>query len=276
MFIKKAAAFFTGAVVLALALPVFAVSQTSEKTADATPAARQTAETAPAEARETADATPAAQESVGTERTNEPWATEDAHHEAASTVSPFSTPLAKDLKKRAGQGSLSLYMDGKDLTGGQARIKWQDLSTTPPTAILKAIGPDGSVVSPIYDSSDDGVVCVDESGLVTAVGYGVAVITATLDAQKAMVQVSVEREVRRVVIIGEDSVSHGRSIKLRAFDQDGNRINAVWRSSSEALATISADGVLTARRNASGQSVDITAFADETLGVFAVKNIRID
>jgi hypothetical protein len=167
-------------------------------------------------------------------------------------------------------------MDGKDLTGGAALISWPSLATPAPTAVLKAIGPDGAVVSPVYDSSDDDVVYVDESGLVTAVGYGVAVITATLDAQKAELQVSVEHEVLRVVIIGEESVAHGRSIKLRAFDQDGNRIKAVWRSSSDKLASISSEGVLTANRRASGQTVEVTAFADETLAVYAVKSIQID
>ncbi len=167
-------------------------------------------------------------------------------------------------------------MDGADLTGGEALINWPDLSTAPPTAVLKAVGPDGSVVSPVYDSSNDGVVFVDESGLVTVVGYGVATITATLDAQQAMLQVSVAHEVRRVIIIGEDAVSHGRSIKLRAFDQDGSRIRAIWRSSSEDLASIDADGVLTAKRGASGQSWTSRRSRDETQAVFAVKNVRID
>ncbi len=256
MFLKKMAAFLTGAMVLALTLPVLAASQTSEKTADATPAA--------------------AQEAAETVEPDKPQATEATETETPATIAPVDTPSAERKEQAAERGALSIYMDGRELTGGAALINWPDLATPAPTAVLKAIGPDGSVVSPVYDSSDDGVVFVDDSGLVTAVGYGVAVITATLDAQKAVLQVSVGNEVRRVVIIGEDSVVHGRSIKLRAFDQDGKRISVNWRSSSEKLATVNSDGVLTAGRRASGQSVDVTAFADEAHTVYAVKSIRID
>jgi hypothetical protein len=260
MFLKKMAAFLTGAVVLALALPVLAASQAPEKTADAEPVE--------------------AQEAAETEQPDKPRATEAVETDAPeatppSTMPPDNTPPAR-REKVAADGSLSIYMDGKNLTGGAALINWPDLATPAPTAVLKAVGPDGSVVSPVYASSDDGVVYVDESGLVTAVGYGVAVITATLDAQKAVVQVSVGHEVRRVVIIGEDSVGHGRSVKLRAFDQDGSRINVIWRSSSEKLASVNSDGVVTAGRRASGQSVEITAFADEALTIYAVKSIQID
>lgn len=270
MFMKKLAAFLTGAVVLCLTLPVLAASQTPEKTADAAPAA----------ARETADATPATErETDETDETDEPEAPRadgESEADAGQSIAPDNTPPAQKTEKPAERSELSIYLDGKDLTGGEALINWPDLTTAPPTATLKAVGPDGSYVSPVYDSSDDGVVFVDESGLVTAVGYGVATITATLDAQKAMLQVSVSHDVRRVIIIGEETVSHGRSVKLRAFDQDGNRIRAIWRTSSEKIATVNADGIVTAKRGASGQSVDVTAFADENLAVFAVKNIRID
>ena len=255
MFVKKMAAFLTGAVVLALTLPVLAAAQTSEKTLDTTPAA--------------------AQEAAETVEPDKPQTTKEIETEAPS-ITPDNTPSTQRKEQAANKGSLSIYMDGRELTGGAALLNWPDLATPAPTAVLKAIGPDGAIVSPVYDSSDDDVVFVDESGLVTAVGYGVAVITATLDAQKAVLQVSVGQDVRRVVIIGEDTVDHGRSIKLRAFDQDGNRINAIWRSSSEKLASINADGILTAGRRASGQSVEVTAFADDALTVFAVKSIRID
>ena len=281
MFLKKMAAFLTGAVVLALTLPVLAASQTSEQTADAAPAVAQeaAADATPAAAQKSAETEqpdiPQATEAIETEQPDAPQATEEIVTEAPGTIAPEDTPPAGREEKAAEQGELSIYMDGRDLTGGAALINWPDLATPAPTAVLKAIGPDGAVVSPVYNSSDDGVVFVDESGLVTAVGYGVAVITATLDAQKAVVQVSVGQEVHRVVIIGEASVAPGRSIKLRAFDQDGNRINAIWRSSSEKLASIDSDGVLTANRRASGQSVDVTAFADEAHTVSAVKSIRI-
>ena len=257
MFMKKMAAFMTGALLLALALPVLASSQAPEKTADVTsPAAQEAAEE--------------------TEQPEKPQATVDAGAEQAPEATPKTTPDVQGEKRTVSPSELSLYVDGQDLTGGAAMLNWPDLATPAPTALLRAVGPDGASVSPTFESSDDNVVAVDATGLVTAVGYGVATITATLDAQKAILQISVGQEAQRVIIIGEDTVSHGRSIKLRAFDQDGNRIQAVWRTSSEKIATISKDGVLTARRSASGQSVDVTALAGEDSGVFAVKTIRIE
>ena len=257
MFMKKVAAILTGAVVLALTLPMLASAQTSEKTADTT--------------------TPAAQEAA--EKTEQPDGTKtplDLQTEPAPESIPSNTPEAQRPPKTAEQGALALFVDGKDMTGGSALLNWPDLSQAAPTALLRAIGPDGAYVSPIFESSDADVIAVDASGMVTAVGYGVATVTATLDTQKAFLQISVGQEVQRVVIIGSDKVSHGRSIKLRAFDQDGNRIHVTWRSSSDKFASVSPDGVLTASRSAAGQTVDITALVGEASTVYSVKTIQID
>jgi hypothetical protein len=257
MFMKKMAAFLTGAVVLALALPVLVSAQAPEKTADATqPAAQEAAEEPeqPAKTREAVD--------------------QEASQAPEST--PENTPEAQRTEPPKNQDVLSIYVDGKDVTGGAVTLNWPDQTQTAPTALLKAVGPGGENVSPLYEISDDAVANVDPSGFVTAIGYGVATITATLDTQKAELQISVGQEIQRVVIIGSDTVPHGRSIKLRAFDQDGNRIQAVWRSSSDKIASVSPDGVVTASRGASGQTVDVTALADEGSGVYAVKTIRIE
>jgi len=257
MFMKKMAALLTGAVVLALTLPVLASAQTSEKTADATaPAAQEAAEE--------------------TEQPDGPESTVDSQTDPAPESAPLNTPEAQRAPKAAGRGALALFVDGKDMTGGSALLNWPDLSQAAPTALLRAIGSDGANVSPVFESSDAGVIAIDASGMVTAVGYGVATVTATLDTQKAFLQISVGQEVQRVVIIGSDKVSHGRSIKLRAFDQDGNRIHVTWRSSSDKLASVSPDGVVTASRSAAGQTVDITALVGEASTVYVVKTIQID
>ena len=256
MFMKKMAAFLTGAV-LALALPVLASAQAPEKTADATaPAAQE-----------------AAEEAAQPEKTQ---AAAEPEETPSGESIPEITPEAQRTEKPAKQSGLAIYVDGRDVTGGAAVLNWPDPDLAAPTAVLQAVGPDGISVSPVFESSNAGVVAVDDSGLVTAVGYGVATITATLDARRAELQISVDQEVRRVVIIGESAVAHGRSIKLRAFAQDGNRIRAVWRTSSDKIAIISPDGVLTARRGASGQSVDVTAFAGAGSGVYAVKTVSVE
>lgn len=257
MFMKKMAAILTGAIVLALALPMLVSAQAPEETADANK--------------------PAAQEAA--EETEQPQKTQEAVEQEPSQApesTPENTPDAQQTENPAKQDALSIYVDGKDVTGGAVTLSWPDQTQAAPTALLEAVGPDGANVAPLYQTSDEAVADVDPSGYVTAVGYGVATITATLDKQQAELQISVGQEAQRVVIIGADAVPHGRSIKLRAFDQDGNRIQAVWRSSSDKIASVSQDGVVTASRGASGKTVDVTALAGGDSGAYAVKTIRIE
>ena len=257
MQMKKMAACLTSAIVLALALPVLAGAQTGEKAADA--------------------ATPAAQEAP--EDTGKPLqspkAEPEADKEAPPAPMPSGRPEAPNTQKPASPGALTLTFCGKDVTGGTAALGWTNASQEAPTALLKAAGPNGRPAMPVYKSSNEAVAKIDTSGLITAVGYGVTTITASLNGLAVGFELAVSQEATRLVIIGEDVIAPGRSIKLRAFDQDGNRVSAVWRSSSERFASITPEGVMTASRAASGKTVEITATAGEA-GVSAVLKVRIE
>ncbi len=275
MFTQKVAACLSGLVVLALALPMLAGAQAPEKASEsAAPAAQEAAEEPdqpePSEKDNTeidaADATGAA-DAAG----------EGDEADAADPSVPAEAPEPDEADADgAATGALALLLDGQDVTGGDVSLSWAEGEGEVPTALIRAVGPDGLSVSPDYFSSDPAVADVDESGLVTATGLGTATVIATLDAQTASLQVSVGRRIERVVIIAEDSVSPGHSIKLRAFDQDGNRISVKWHASPERLVEITSEGVLTVRRAVAGQAVEVTAAAEDGSMVSAVKEIRIE
>lgn len=257
MFMRKMAACLTGAVLVALTLPLLAGAQTQDvSTENSTPAAHEAAKE-PGQPNET-----------------DPPKPENQPTQAALTPEP--SPSGAENEKTAKTKGIALLLNGKDVSGGTVTLDWPGEPTAAPTMRIQAIGPDGQSVTPEFSTSNPSVASVDASGIISAIGCGVATVIARLDAKIASFQITVGRKVDRVVIIAEDSVSPGHSIKLRAFDQDGNRISVLWRSSSEKIARVNEDGVLTARRGASGQSVEVTALAGEGSDVFAVKTIQID
>ena len=257
MQMKKVAACLTSAIVLALALPVLAGAQTGEKAAEA--------------------ATPAAQEAPEDtgKPVESPKAEPEAEKAATAEPTPAGTPETQNTQRPVTPGALTLTFGGKDVTGSAAALGWTNASQEAPTALLKAAGPDGRSVTPVYKSSNESVAKIDASGLITAAGYGITTISASLNGHMVRFELAVSQEATRLVIIGEDVIAPGRSIKLRAFDQDGNRVSAIWRSSSEKFATITPDGVMTASRAASGKTVEIIATAGEA-GVSAKLKVRIE
>jgi len=257
MQMRKMAACLTGAIVLALTLPALAVAQTGEKAADAvTPSAQEAPE----------DAGKPAQS---------PKAELDAEQTAPAAPTAYETPETPNTQRPAAPGGLILTFGGKDVTGGTAVMSWTNASQEAPTALVKATVPNGRPATPVFKSSNEAVARIDASGLITAVGYGVTIISASLDGTVVGFELAVSQEATRLVIIGENTIAPGRSIKLRAFDQDGNRVNAIWSTSNEEFASITPDGVMTASRAASGKAVEITATAGES-GVSASLTVQIE
>jgi len=259
MGIKRVAACLTGAALIVLSLPLIASAATAEKTVES---AARAAQEQPAEEPDQPD------------RTSQPGQPVQPGTPAAE-ADETAAPVQSEQTFEDPAQPLTLYLDGRDVTGGAATIGWTGSEAAKSAPLLKAVAADGQPVAPEFLSSDAQVVTVDPAGLVVPAGYGVATVTATFDGQTAACEITVGHKIERLVIISEDTVSPGRSIKLRAFDQDGNRVSAVWRSSSEKLARVSADGVLTASRAAGGRSVDVTALAGEDSEVSAVKTIEI-
>ena len=108
----------------------------------------------------------------------------------------------------------------------------------------------------IWTSTDTGVVTVTVQGLVTAVKNGVVRITARSGSASASVDVKVMQAAGRIVIAPEAAtlMSIGETVQLtaRVLDQNGQPVAdalVTWASSDEAVATVSAQGLVTAVSN---------------------------
>ena len=104
-----------------------------------------------------------------------------------------------------------------------------------------------------WSSGDNAVATVDASGLVTAAGNGTAAITATSGSASGSASVTVAQAATAVAVTPESVTlsSVGDTARFAAEVQDANG-NAVagasvsWASADEAVATVDADGLVTA------------------------------
>ena len=114
-----------------------------------------------------------------------------------------------------------------------------------------------------WRSSAASVATVSSSGTVTAVGAGTATITATVDGKNGSSTITVRRPaVDRVVVAPALTIlERGATVTLRAtpYDARGNALSGrtvTWTTSDDRVATVNAQGVVTAKR---GGSATITA-----------------
>ena len=112
----------------------------------------------------------------------------------------------------------------------------------------------GAVVR--WQSSDEAVATVSAQGLVTAVANGVARVTATSGSASAGIDVTVMQSAGSIVIAPDEAtlMSLGATVQLTAtvLDQNGQSVEdavVTWQSSDEAVATVSALGLVTAVKN---------------------------
>ena len=128
------------------------------------------------------------------------------------------------------------------------------------TVQLQAIAQDanGHTVSVELDwtSSDPTVAWVDASGLVTAQANGTTSVTATTGTLADSVAVTVDQQVAGVSIAPPDSDpldAIGVTVQLQAAAQDANghtvSVEFDWASSDPAIATVNANGLVTAHTN---------------------------
>ena len=103
-----------------------------------------------------------------------------------------------------------------------------------------------------WSSSDAAVAPVDGSGLVTAVGNGVAIITATAGAVSESVTVSVAQTVSSITVSPGVAglIGPGATVQLtaEAFDENGNPVAGAefsWESNDVAVSTVDAGGLVT-------------------------------
>lgn len=130
---------------------------------------------------------------------------------------------------------------------------------------------DATDVKLAYLSSDESVATVDESGNVTAVGVGECTITTTIVADttataedagvdsemlvvpenaKAETKVTVSKAIESITLDSNEgvlTVGNTHTIKATVFPEDATDKAVTWKSSDESIATVDAEGNVTAK-----------------------------
>lgn len=147
---------------------------------------------------------------------------------------------------------------GKIINVSTVKLDKTSISMTPGTInILRAtVTPlNATNKSVTWTSSDEKVAKVDQTGKVTAVGAGTAVITATVGGDKvktAKCTVSVITKVSGVTLDQSNvSIAAGEKVALKATVNPDNATNknVVWSSSNPAVAKVDQNGNVTAVKN---------------------------
>ena len=130
-----------------------------------------------------------------------------------------------------------------------------------------------------WTSSDESVATVDENGVVRAVSMGTATITATpgdATLQKtAACAVTVSRSVESVTIDTASATLYtGKTLQLaaQALPEDATDRKIVWSSSDPAVATVNANGLVTAKTPG---KITITATANDGSGFSAECELKV-
>ncbi len=139
-------------------------------------------------------------------------------------------------------------------------IKGAELTISPNPVTLKKGGtqklkskimPSGLMLDTTWSSADPAVATVDEAGLVTAVGNGLTIVTASLDSGvTATVPVSVVDVPAKDIKINKSklkmTVGAQQGLKSRVAPANATITQAFWSSSNEAVAMVDENGKITA------------------------------
>lgn len=130
---------------------------------------------------------------------------------------------------------------------------------------------DATEVKLAYESSDENVATVDENGVVTAVGVGECTITTTIVADttataedagvdsemlvvpenaKVETKVTVGKAIESITLDSNEgvlSIGNTHTIKATVFPEDATDKAVTWKSSDESIATVDAEGNVTAK-----------------------------
>lgn len=194
------------------------------------------------------------------------WATSD---DAVATVNATGVVTAVQ------NGSATITATSGSATGAAALSVVQrpaQITVSPDAAMFESIGdtvrltaqaadangnavPDASLN---WTSADDAVATVDEGGLVTAAGNGSASITATAGSARGSAAITVSQVIVAMDVVPTAATlfSLGDTLRLVAAGVDANGHAAVgldvtWISENEAVASVDADGLVTAVRTGS-------------------------
>ena len=155
--------------------------------------------------------------------------------------------------------------DGDSPTGMPDVPRPTTLAVSPTTAELTAFGATVQLAAEVRDqnaevvaggtvawvSSSPAVATVDDSGLVTAAGNGVATITASAGTASGSAEITVTQAIDAVTVSPmEGTIGSGETLRLsaEAFDENGHTVTEVefsWESSDTSVATVDMSGLVT-------------------------------
>ena len=178
-----------------------------------------------------------------------------------SSASSVATVDASGLVTAAGNGTATITASAGSASGSAVVTVTQSVASvevSPSVDELTALGATVQLTAEAFDanghavagaefsweSSDDAVATVDESGLVTGVSKGVATITARAGDASGSAVVSVMQPVASVEVSpSSETIGLGSTLQLTAegFDENGDAVAGVafsWESSDVAVATV--------------------------------------
>ena len=171
-------------------------------------------------------------------------ASEEKTGSATVTVQAISVPVA----------SVALQPTSVSLAPGETAPLQATTKSSSGTVLT------GRVVT--FSSNNTGVARVSSDGVVTAIAPGTAVITATSEGRSATATVTVTTPVAKVIVSpGTVFLRKGSTVQLsaKAYDAANHELGgraASWTSSNATIATVSATGLVTAKKTG---TVTITA-----------------
>lgn len=163
-----------------------------------------------------------------------------------------------------------LTMDGQPLDSKEP-VLIDLLSENASIQLVASTLPFDATQSVIWKSSAQRVASVSDTGFVTGLRRGKAVITATSTdgtRKSAKVNIEVASLSNAVLIEGAQAVAAGKSITLKATvlpEQSDNK-RVVWSSSDESIARVNRSGVVTAKKIQGLSEVIISAEAQDGSG----------
>lgn len=202
---------------------------------------------------------------------------------ASGTTDSF---YAGDLNLKLTNLSFTEGVKLTDASGNIAKSAYINVAKGESELQLDALPPAGGE-DIVWSSSEEGVATVDQSGKVTAVDAGSTVITAASGSKKATCTVTViTKEVKLnadYVILDTEGAKAPSSYRLKVKASDGSALDVKWSSENTDVATVDADGLVTAVAGGSSKvtaSVEgmiiecLVAVGDSTYGqAYAVNNV---